>query len=456
MARDPVVLIHGYSDEGTSFMAWKRALLERGYALEEVPVVTYKSLTNEVTIKDIAEGFDRALRTRAKLADGQPFNAIVHSTGMLVLRSWLTTYGARRRRLKHLIALAPATFGSPLAHKGRGFLGAIFKGNKVVGPDFLEAGDMILDGLELGSSFTWDLTHKDVLSEDVYYGKGADTPYVFIFCGTSTYSGIRQLVNEPGTDGTVRWAGCSLGTQKIHLDFTRDPAREPTSRVTSSNIAAQGVLDMPFWPIAGKNHATIIKDPGDVLIDLVDRALQVDSEQAFKDWYQTAKAATADAVPKQKWQQFVVRAVDERGDPIKDYHIELSVESPNGEISIDFDLDVHTYRADPSLRCFHVDLTALEEAIEKAGGGALFVRIIASSGTALVGYHGIAGEKVTADGKEVPDGVWDAKIEVPRKIEETGVTVFFPFTTTFVEMSLNRDPRPFGAVANKVCEFLDM
>jgi hypothetical protein len=455
MARDPVVLIHGYSDEGKSFTAWKKALLERGYTLDEVPVVTYKSLTNEVTIKDIAEGFDRALQTRPKLAAGQPFSAIVHSTGMLVLRSWLTTYAARRRRLKHLIALAPATFGSPLAHKGRGFLGAIFKGNKAAGPDFLEAGDMILDGLELGSSFTWDLTHKDVLSEDVYYGKGGDTPYVFIFCGTATYSGIRQLVNEEGTDGTVRWAGCSLGTQKIKIDFTKDPAREPTSRVTSSDIAAQGVLEMPFWPIAGKNHATILKEPGKALIDLVDGALQVNSEETFKEWQKTAKAATAAAIPEQKWQQFVVRAVDERGDPIKDYHVELSVKSPNGETAIDFDLDVHTYRADPSLRCFHVDLTKLEPVIAKAGGGDLVVRIIASSGTALVGYHGIAGEKLTAEGKELPDGVWDAKIEVPRKIDGT-ISVFYPFTTTFVEMSLNRDPRPFGAVKNKVCEFDDM
>jgi len=111
MAREPVVLIHGYSDTGKSFGPWKEALQQRGYDVAEVPVRTYRSLTNEVTIKDIAEAFDRALRTRAELNDGQPFNAIVHSTGMLVLRTWLTTYEGRRRRLKRLIGLAPATFG---------------------------------------------------------------------------------------------------------------------------------------------------------------------------------------------------------------------------------------------------------------------------------------------------------------------------------------------------------
>ena len=108
MPREPVVLIHGYSDRGASFSTWKHVLVKEGYQVDEVAVCTYKSLTNEVTIKDIAEAFDRSLRTLPHLANGQPFSAIVHSTGMLVLRSWLTAYEARRNRLKRWVALAPA------------------------------------------------------------------------------------------------------------------------------------------------------------------------------------------------------------------------------------------------------------------------------------------------------------------------------------------------------------
>src|SRR5438132_764019 len=74
-----------------------------------------QALTNEITIKDIAEGFDRAIKTHPRIDKDQPFDAIVHSTGMLVLRSWLATNPIGRKRLKHLIGLAPATFGSPLA-----------------------------------------------------------------------------------------------------------------------------------------------------------------------------------------------------------------------------------------------------------------------------------------------------------------------------------------------------
>jgi triacylglycerol esterase/lipase EstA (alpha/beta hydrolase family) len=81
--RYPVVLVHGYSDKGKSFAPWKAFLESKNYSAEEISICNYQSLTNEVTIKDLAEGFDRALRTKAHLGGDQPFSAIVHSTGML-------------------------------------------------------------------------------------------------------------------------------------------------------------------------------------------------------------------------------------------------------------------------------------------------------------------------------------------------------------------------------------
>src|SRR5687767_4738191 len=157
----PIVLVHGYSDAAPSFGKWRDALTSRGYDAKTIHLGNYVSLSNEITIKDIAEGFDRALRI-SSLGDDQPFDAIVHSTGMLVVREWLAgTIGSgdstdlmqkRQRRLKHLIGLAPATFGSPLAHKGRSWLGAIFKGGKQPGPDFLEAGNLDRKSIRLNSS----------------------------------------------------------------------------------------------------------------------------------------------------------------------------------------------------------------------------------------------------------------------------------------------------------------
>src|SRR5690606_15097504 len=140
-----------------------------GYDATTIHLGNYVSLSNEITIKDIAEGFDRALRA-SHIPPDAPFDAIVHSTGMLVMREWLAgTIGTREKpelaqlrqsRQKHLCGLAPATFGSPMAHRGRSWLGAIFKGGKQPGPDFMEAGDRVLRGLELGSAYTWELAHR--------------------------------------------------------------------------------------------------------------------------------------------------------------------------------------------------------------------------------------------------------------------------------------------------------
>ena len=58
MARNPIVLIHGYSDDGASFKVWERILGQRGYDVAMIHACSYRSLTNEVTIKDIAEGFE--------------------------------------------------------------------------------------------------------------------------------------------------------------------------------------------------------------------------------------------------------------------------------------------------------------------------------------------------------------------------------------------------------------
>ncbi len=40
---------------------------------------------------------------------------------------------------------------------------------------------------------------------------------------------------------------------------------------------------MPFWPVAKMNHATILGEPENGLVDLVVKAFRVDSERDFDD-----------------------------------------------------------------------------------------------------------------------------------------------------------------------------
>ncbi len=441
MAQRPLVLIHGYSDEGRSFQGWKDKLVKRGYPADRIHICSYVSLANEVSIKDLAEGLNRALLGHPELEGDQEFDAIVHSTGMLVIRAWLVKYAAAVSRLKHLVAIAPATFGSPLAHKGRSWLGAIFKGNKQPGPDFMEAGDRVLDGLELGSRFTWDLAHEDLLGNEPFYGPTRRTPWVFVFCGNKSYGGLRGLLNEPGTDGTVRWAGCALNSRKILLDLTRE--QSDARRVT---IAPWVNLDIPLVFAEGLNHGTIISDPSDELVDSVHAALQVNSLETFKAWQ--ARAAIEDAKARadlDTYQQFVVRAVDERGDPIDDYNLKLVVKGANRESPLyAFAADVHAYSTDPSLRCFHVNLTKLKPTELLSGRKELHARIMASAGSGLVGYQGYAEQQSVLGSFE---------LNISRLMGDVKVTFFYPFTTTLVEIRINREPLPLTGT-NKVLWFL--
>jgi len=439
-----VLLIHGYSDAGKSFGAWWSKLKDRGFPAEQVNIANYISLNNEITIPDIGEGLGRAIEDLDWPAN-QPFDAIVHSTGMLVMRAYLCNDTTRSQNLKHLVGLAPATWGSPLAQMGRSWLGALVRGNHQFGPDFLNAGDRVLDGLELGSKFTWDLAHRDLLGPAPQFTTSPQSPYVSVFIGNQGYDGIRELINQPGTDGTVRWAGCGLNTRKITVDLRRKGA---AARATISPWADTR-LSVPMFAVPGKNHTTLLQQPEDELADRVVDFLNVTSADDFNKWLRDTSQWSGPALqvmkkdkdgPHDGWQQFVIRVADEYGDPVPDYVVDLFKANPDGladhelraiEVQ-NFDLDVHAYKTDQSFRCFHV---RLPQGIMANGAGSLWLRLTASSGTELIAYQGY-GAAVTRITEESPVVLDISHFGNPPD------TLFHPFTTTLVEILINREPLP--------------
>lgn len=466
---NPVVFVHGYSDKGASWQKW-RGLLRDKLAIpdEQMHTCTYVSLDNEVSIKDIAEAFDRALATQTGVAGDAAFDAVVHSTGMLVVRAWLAADPLRTKRVKRLIAFAPATFGSPLAKQGRSWLGAVFKGDKHLGPDFLQAGDQILLELEPASQFGWRLAEQDVFADPPRYDQGADTPWVFVFCGIGKYSGLREIVNKPGTDGTVRRSACGMRVRAIELDLTKtgivvrrrcpDLAAvavvTPQQRVFADkwlNVRipvhlvgrAAPVLDLINKDKIEVNHATILSDPPDELVDLVVDAFRktdpatapaADPTAGYAEWLQKADAASRYRRVPQQYQQFIVHALDERGDPITDYNLQL-YRSDESEAPIEeFDAEVDVYSSDASYRCFHVDVANLLPQSGRLATG-LVIRIVASSGTSYVGYLGYGSEPQTDPGSS------DASLSFAGTTL-SGIDFFQPFTTTLIRLYIERQVMP--------------
>ena len=109
------------------------------------------------------------------------------------------------------------------------------------------------------------------------------------------------------------------------------------------------------------NHGTILQDPPDDLVGTVVKALSVNNAKAYSElsaeFGERLEEYLADA-ENPRWQQFIIRAVDHRGDPITDYFVELSDPEPaegNRSAIHEFDSHVYAYQDNTSYRCSYVD-----------------------------------------------------------------------------------------------------
>ena len=96
----------------------------------------------------------------------------------------------------------------------------------------------------------------------------------------------------------------------------------------------------------------------------------------------------------QKFQQFIIHAVDERGDLVTDYNLQLfRVDETGAEERLTaFTAEVDVYDGDKSYRSFHVDITALLSGAGRNSPG-LRVRLMAELGDKLCRLFGIRVRK---------------------------------------------------------------
>ena len=320
-----IVLLHGWSDRSESFKPLAAELARLGLQ-DIVPIYLgdYVSMDDDVSFDDIAQAMHAAWRKAGLPMTPRAVDVVVHSTGALVIRHWMTRYFTPASNpVRRLLMLAPANFGSHLAHKGVSFLGRIAKGFQ--SDRLFHTGERILRGLELASPFTWELARKDRLQDGpAWYGSGRVLATVLV--GTDGYSGISAAANTSGSNGTVLVSTANLEPAFARFDFATDPSK-PLLDIRAANGKTA------FCRLPKENHSTIAgKDKGfrnPTTLQLIRRALSV-ADAGFDAHCQDLATLNAQHRREEQaksytqgYQNTVIYVEDDHGVPVRDYFIEV-------------------------------------------------------------------------------------------------------------------------------------
>ena len=373
---EPILLVHGYSTDASSepnrdsvtrmygdLPKWLRSQYKDD-DVYELNVSRYISLEDGIGIDDIARAFDHALRTDFRHLYDRTFHVIIHSTGALVMRTWLKKHSTPRQPIRNLIYLAGANFGSGWASLGRGQLSRWYR--KLSAGD--EPGVMVLNALELGSSDTID-THLALIADGDPISTYGVREYVISGSQAQTESFLMPIryAKEDGADGVVRVSASSLNFNYVRYvpndrgkrvtapDVARDlgyehlPAHADYYHVDQDSTSVAGV-DRKVVPLAipwgtahvGKRFGVVDGSANrDIIQPLISQALETHSvsqwERSVADFHRVTDDAYDHAATHEitgfwedRWSrkaqyeahsQIVIRLRDQDGNPVEHYDI---------------------------------------------------------------------------------------------------------------------------------------
>lgn len=389
-----VLIVHGWSDTSKSFRALARFLADHGYDARLLWLGDYISRDDDLRVEDVARRMGEVIDERmAKGELDKSFDMIVHSTGGLVARAWLTARYrgmAEQCPMKRLLMLAPANYGSKLAATGKSLLGRVVKGYD----NWFHTGQGILDDLELASPYQWELAQRDILmpigsGNERYYG--ADRVWPFVIVGSHPYAGmLRQIVNEDGSDGTVRVCAANLNARGVTIDFSRP---DPQDQFVEWDSRIE--CEVPLAVLPTRTHGSIVDperadgsnrediaetaDEKALLGKLILEALGCPSFDAYRAIRQrwddevTEKTAERRLAPPDgskadyfhQYFQLNAYVVDNHGKPVGDYFLEFFSDTRKAHEAANVFLhgevieDVKKNTRDPGLRNLYFDRTDL-------------------------------------------------------------------------------------------------
>jgi hypothetical protein len=222
-------------------------------------------------------------------------------------------------------------------------------------------------------------------------------------------------------------------------------------------------LSAPLIAVDEQNHGTIIQNPKPEAVSLVHDFFGIKNEGDYDAWEtralafgapSKAKMDTSDGVTNGAgWQQLCIHMVDDHGDGVTDYNIQIyygtALTESDDPAKECVKLIADTYSSDSSYRCFYIHLT--QEMLElKANNKKMWMELIASSGSDLIEYEAYTGS--SNDPQRLAIGSHNPTTDKPVKMDitaltEGGASLFYPYTTTLMEVFVEREPMPLGEVS---------
>jgi len=355
-----VAILHGWSDESDSFKPLAEFLRAQGRDTVSIWLGDYISMEDDVSIEDVGKRMQAVVtELQAKGELDATFDLIVHSTGGLVAREWLSSYFGTADSLppvKRLVMLAPANYGSRLARTGKTFLGRVFKGGF---KNHFSTGTRMLNALELGSAFQWKLVAKDMLvppdvQDDGFriYGEKRVLPFVIV--GSRGYHDFpRSIVDEDGSDGTVRVSAANLNVYGATIDLSLPTAERGPPEEWIQPWTQRFAEPIPLAVLPDRHHSSVINPGVDddgadlgvpaqlgvLILQALNCAGLADYRSLQSQWAAVSDGTAnirnqsmQDGVLKNgakpdEYHQYVqvnVQVVDDHGDGVGDYMIEFS------------------------------------------------------------------------------------------------------------------------------------
>jgi hypothetical protein len=340
-----IVFVHGWSVTNTNtYGGLPEALVKNASPALNVQfthlyLAKYVSFADEVKLDDLARGMQRALVTEVlpRLAPGERFACVTHSTGGPLVRKWIDLYfrGALDKcPLSHLVMLAPANHGSALAQLGKSRISRM-----KFFIDGVEPGVGVLDWLELGSDQSWQLNCEWLGYDCVPKGL-----YPFVLTGQkidrSFYDTLNSYTGEPGSDGVVRVAAASMNYGLIRLvqaDGTLKLTKDDRTAVTALGVLPgrshsggdigilasvkandDGTHPTVRWVLrcleigSATAYARLVKE----LRDLTDKTQTDERTERVKEMLIIRRTFNTS-----RYCMLVIRIVDDRGNSLSDYDV---------------------------------------------------------------------------------------------------------------------------------------